>query len=200
MPPRKQDKPTFIEEARRKQIIDAAVATIAEIGYVNASLAEIARVADISKGVISYHFESKDDLIDHTIDTILRDLSIFVRQQVPRPPAAVQAQLEAYIDASLRYMQENRVSFVALVDLWASFTTVERRREYSQSMYDPCRSFLTTILEQGQVRPALAATRASLIQALIDGVMLQWVLDPEAVDLAACRHEALRIAELMVQP
>jgi AcrR family transcriptional regulator len=59
----RREKPTFIEEARRKQIVEAAMETIADSGYVNASLAEIAKSADISKGVISYHFESKDELI-----------------------------------------------------------------------------------------------------------------------------------------
>ena len=40
----KPDQPTFIEEARRKQIIDAALQTIADQGYTQTSFAEIANV------------------------------------------------------------------------------------------------------------------------------------------------------------
>jgi AcrR family transcriptional regulator len=44
---------SFIEEARRRQIIASAVEVISEVGFGNASLARIAEHAGISKGVIS---------------------------------------------------------------------------------------------------------------------------------------------------
>ena len=51
---------TFTETARRAQIIAAAIDTIAELGYGQASLARIAETAGTSKGVIIYHFGGKD--------------------------------------------------------------------------------------------------------------------------------------------
>ena len=50
---------SFIEKARRTQIIECAIETIAEVGYAQASLGQIAKRAQISKGVISYHFANK---------------------------------------------------------------------------------------------------------------------------------------------
>ncbi|MFD6455458.1 TetR family transcriptional regulator, partial [Nocardia sp. NPDC060220] len=41
---------SFIEEARRRQIIAATVEVVSELGYANASLARIAERAGISKG------------------------------------------------------------------------------------------------------------------------------------------------------
>ncbi|MCU1643125.1 MAG: TetR family transcriptional regulator [Nocardia sp.] len=40
---------------------------ISEVGYGNASLAKIVKHAGISKGVISYHFEGKDDLMTQLV-------------------------------------------------------------------------------------------------------------------------------------
>jgi AcrR family transcriptional regulator len=57
-----QRNQTFIEAARRAQIVTAAIETIAGLGYGQASLARIAERAGTSKGVISYHFPGKDDL------------------------------------------------------------------------------------------------------------------------------------------
>ena len=34
---------------------------------------------------------------------------------------------------------------------------------------------------------------ASVVQAAIDGVMLQWVFDPQAIDLDACSAEILQM-------
>ena len=58
---------TFIETARRAQIVAAAIDTIAEEGYPGASFARIAERLGISRGLISYHFAGKDDLIKQVI-------------------------------------------------------------------------------------------------------------------------------------
>ena len=57
----------FIEQARRAQIVQAAIETIAEVGYTKATFARIAERADISPGLISYHFSSREKLIAQVI-------------------------------------------------------------------------------------------------------------------------------------
>jgi hypothetical protein len=57
-----RSKRTFIEEARRRQILDAALQLFAQRGYNETSLSDIAAAVDVSKGVISYHFQGKGDL------------------------------------------------------------------------------------------------------------------------------------------
>jgi TetR/AcrR family fatty acid metabolism transcriptional regulator len=59
--------PTFTETARRAQILRCAIEAIAESGYGRASLAEIARRAGVSKGVVSYYFASKDELLAQVV-------------------------------------------------------------------------------------------------------------------------------------
>ncbi|CAM4303409.1 TetR family transcriptional regulator [Nocardiopsis rhodophaea] len=76
-----QQERSFIEKARRAQIIEAAVAVIAEVGFAKASLARIAQHAGISKGVISYHFAGKDELIEQVVEQIYLSATDYV---VPR--------------------------------------------------------------------------------------------------------------------
>jgi AcrR family transcriptional regulator len=59
-------RPSAIEEVRRRQIMAATVAVVAEVGYAGASLAAISRHAGLSKGLLSYHFRDKDDLMEQT--------------------------------------------------------------------------------------------------------------------------------------
>jgi TetR/AcrR family fatty acid metabolism transcriptional regulator len=62
---------TFIKEARRAQIVAAAIETIAELGFDQASIARIAERAGTSKGVITYYFADKDDLVRAVIADVL---------------------------------------------------------------------------------------------------------------------------------
>ncbi|HXU23401.1 MAG TPA: TetR family transcriptional regulator, partial [Tepidiformaceae bacterium] len=65
-------EPTFIEAARRAQLIDAAIDTLVEFGYARTTMAEIARRANISKSVISYYFESKETLLEQVVESVYR--------------------------------------------------------------------------------------------------------------------------------
>src|SRR3970282_964613 len=79
---------SFIEAARRGQIVACAIETIATLGYARASLAEGAQRAGISKSVISYHFAGKDELIREVVTEVY---SLAISLIVPRIQAAPDA-------------------------------------------------------------------------------------------------------------
>ena len=55
---------TFTERARRDQITGGAVQVLADRGFAGTSLAAIGDRLGISKGVISYHFQDKAELLN----------------------------------------------------------------------------------------------------------------------------------------
>jgi len=189
-------KASFIEEARRRQIVETAIRTIAARGYSQSSLAEIAREAGISKGVISYHFEGKVELLEAILSRLLEEPAEFIKQRVDASDHAVD-KLRAYVRANFEFMQTHRENYVALVDLWESRGSHESGNRFSAEAYAPSRAYLSRILEAGreagEFRARPAATLASVIQAAIDGVMLQWVFDEHTIDLDACRDEILEM-------
>jgi AcrR family transcriptional regulator len=71
--PSKSGRTSFIEQARRRQIVQAAIDVIAERGYAGASLEQIALKAGISRGLISYHFAGRDDLIAAVVASIFTE-------------------------------------------------------------------------------------------------------------------------------
>lgn len=183
---------TFIEQARRRQIIDAALQTIAAQGYAQTSFAEIARQLGITKGLIAYHFDGKQDLIASVVHTIINNQADYIRAQVSKHPTAAE-QLRVYIESSLEYIGGHRPHFVALVDLWGSSTSVEQKHAFSKTLYGPCISQLRAILEGGQQSGEFGAFDAPMLshvlQGAMDGVMLQWVFDPAVLSLEACTRE-----------
>lgn len=197
-----QSKPSFIEEARRSQIVETAIQTIAKRGYSGTSLAEIARSAGISKGVISYHFESKSALIEQILSRLLREPAEFIKARVDACGTALE-KLRAYVTANFEFMRSHRNYYVALVDLWGSRDSGEGLSHFDAEVYEPSRRYLSKILEagqkDGQLRLLPRKTTASVIQAAVDGVMMQWVFDPNAVDLDECAEEIMQMIGFHVQ-
>ena len=187
-----QDRLSFIETVRRKQIVDTAITTIAARGYSKTSLAEIARGAGISKGVISYHFRGKSELVEEILSHLLREPAEFIKARVDAADRATD-NIRAYLEANFEFAKTHRRQLLALVDLWGSRDSSEGRNRFDAEAYEPSRRYLSRILtagiESGELRPVPAQTMASTIQAAIDGVLLQWAFDDKAVDLdAACRE------------
>ena len=195
----KAARPSFIEEARRRQIVQTAIETIATQGFSQASLAEIARKAGISKGVISYHFAGKKELIREILASLIREPSEFIKDRVSRSEGALE-KLIAYVQANFEFMKRNRDGYVALVDLWGQRGLDKDFDRFNAEAYEPSRRYLGKILEAGQasgeIRAVPMPVTASIIQAAIDGVMLQWVFDPEAIDLDEASSEIVAMVRL----
>ncbi|KDO08404.1 TetR/AcrR family transcriptional regulator [Amycolatopsis mediterranei] len=108
---------TFTESGRRAQIVRAAIAVIAEAGYLKASFSRIAKHAGLSStGMISYHFAGKDDLLAACVTEIEEITGAFMQ---PRIDAAVGhvAQLRAYVEANVDLVGEHPAEVRALIDL-----------------------------------------------------------------------------------
>src|SRR6478735_9213445 len=90
--------PSVTSVARRRQILDAAVATIAAEGLARASFAAIADRAGLSSvGLISYHFAGRDELIGQIVADYYASITANLEDrmaQIGSPAAA----LDAYIN------------------------------------------------------------------------------------------------------
>src|SRR3984885_6872427 len=83
-PGNSSDEPerTFIETARRAQIVASAIDTIADAGYAGASFARIAERLGISRGLISYHFAGKDDLLKQVVRDVIEKGMAYMRPRI----------------------------------------------------------------------------------------------------------------------
>lgn len=68
------DQRSFIERARREQIVRATIEVIAAEGLARATFARIARHTGISPGLISYHFTEKSELLRTVAGTVMADM------------------------------------------------------------------------------------------------------------------------------
>jgi len=183
--PRQTRKPpTFTEAARRAQIIEAAIDTIAEVGFARASLARIGERVGISKGLIGYHFAGKDDLIKQVVIHVLEAGRAYILPRVFAESTGP-AMLRAYIESNLAFMREHRNYMVAVVEILrnGAFTTDSGRRVDGQDVDVAAhllKEQLARLQAEGELRSDFdPGVMAVAIRATIDVVPHRLVLDPD---------------------
>jgi TetR/AcrR family transcriptional regulator, fatty acid metabolism regulator protein len=107
---------SFIETARRGQIVDAAIDTIAEVGYARASLGRIAERAGISRGLISYHFAGKEELISEIVRSVIDRSRAYMLPRITAESTGL-GMLRAYIESNLVFIREHRNLLIAIVEI-----------------------------------------------------------------------------------
>jgi len=181
----------IIEEARRAQIIAATIETVATTGYAQASLAQIAQNAEISKSVISYHFSGKDDLLAQVVEQIYEDAWAYIGPRLETETSAA-GRLRAYIEANLQYMKTHRNRLLAVMTIVGNLRAADGSMRFPPSSDDSVITLLTEILEDGRrdgefrdLDPRVVAVTVG--QALV-GVLGEWAMNPDA-DLDAYTAE-----------
>lgn len=107
---------TFTSAARRAQFVAAAIDTIAEVGYARASLGRIAERVGVSKGVISYHFAGKGELVREMIADIAAKGGEFVYENAMTEPTTPR-RLRAWFESTLSFMAAHRREMVAYFEI-----------------------------------------------------------------------------------
>jgi len=177
----KDDSRTFVSSARRAQIVEAAIETVAEVGYAKASLSRIALRLGISKGVISYHFAGKDDLIAEIVSQVLQgaraDMQPRIEAQTTGP-----AMLRTYIESNLEFMRDHPKELSAVVEIVRA-AIAGAKSPFTGPPSDGAVQFLAELLTRfqtaGDFRTDFDPTAIAIaIRAVIDGVPGR-LADPE---------------------
>jgi TetR/AcrR family transcriptional regulator, fatty acid metabolism regulator protein len=201
---RKQRKPTFIEEARRKQILEIAIQEIEKRGYRETTIQDIAKEAGISKGVIYYHFNTREELLSAIWSALIEELFDYRRQRVERHETA-QGRLRSYAKAHFEFVKINYNKFIALFAMGFDLTPVANQSHpWSREINERCFGYLSDILERGRQNGEFGqfsvAKVVPIIQGALDGLILQWVATPDLVDFSGCREVLMDIIERYTAP
>ena len=183
---------SFIELARRAQIVSEAIRTIEDVGYARASLGQIAQSLGISKGVISYHFASKDELIQEVIRTSLELGSEHLAKWLESAETETD-KLRAYITGNLAFFRDHRAHAVALVEIYTA-RAADYRPDGQRSV-----TMLEDLLARGQrtgeFRDFSTRVMATIIRTAIEIVPVRIATDDD-VDLDEYARELVDVFTL----
>ncbi len=188
----RQQRGVRTEEA----ILEATSRLLATRGIHGMSLDLLADEVGVAKSSILWHFGSKEELLLRVAERVVED--------VARGPALEMLALPTLAergDALWRFFGETlrqRPELRRLV-LWLIFECVEERPELRtrlRQLYRSIREMFEAGLREAVPDAARRRRLAIITVATFDGIFIQWLLEPDAIDVEALHRELRALSEL----
>jgi AcrR family transcriptional regulator len=163
-------------DVRRAQILEAALRCFASRGVHAATVDDVARAARLSKGALYWHFRSKQEIFLALFDAFEASLAAQWEQAGEGP---VLPTLEAVGRFAIERLTATRV----FLDMWSEFAHDRRSRHRLARAYARTRTALADRIRRGvgsgELRPCEPEGVAAALTALIEGLLVQALVDPD---------------------
>jgi AcrR family transcriptional regulator len=190
---------TVDRNEKMNQIKRAALRVFARKGISRAKMIDIAEAAGVGKGTLYEYFPSKERLIVGAFGTVIEDFNRTVAAGMAEV-ASPREKLEAYIRASCEFYSKNRSHLEVLFDIWGmAVPRVDNQILFAdfKPAYEAALRLLTDVIEEGVsvgvFRPLASDSAASLILAMLDGLVAQAVLGLTDIDDNELPHRVTKM-------
>lgn len=169
-------------EIRRMQLIDATIDSLARRGYSETTLADVADGAGLSRGIVNFHFESKDKLLVATLQFMADEYAAHWRAAIDKAGEDPAARIAALVAADFDRTVCNRRKLAAWCAFWGeakSRPTYQalcggRDRTYQETVIRLCGDL---IADGGY---ALDPTKTAMaLNAMLEGMWLRLMIESE---------------------
>jgi TetR/AcrR family transcriptional repressor of bet genes len=200
---RRVHRPRFerqLPQQRRQALIDATIECLKRYGHEGLSIRTISAQAGVSVGLINHHFPNKDQLVAAAYRHFNRLLLGGVQAAVARAADSPRARLRAFLRASFSPPNLDQDTLAVWVVFWGLYRHSQLIRRVQRSSYRDylrsLRGMLTQLLGPRVRRGAPDLRLAAVgLTALLDGLWLEWCLEPGAFRPA----EAVALCEAWVE-
>lgn len=178
-----------MEAERRRSLISATVDAIHECGYCDITMAQIAKRAGVSGGLVHHYFGSKDQLLAATMRHLLKDLGAGIRSRLSTATTPRQ-RINAIIEGNFGDGQFQPAVIAAWLAFYVQSRTTQSNGRLLQIYSSRLVSNLTFNLRK--FMPQKDAVRvAEGVASMIDGVWIRQALRDRTVN----RQEAIEMVE-----
>lgn len=178
---------THVSETRREVIVDSALRLILKKGYDGTTVDDVAAMAGVSKGLVSYHFTKKDALFRAVLERIVAKLESDL-EAVHRRDLPAGERLRLYFRNLFDSEERTRHYYTVLVDFLAQAPREASVRSYTQTIYQTILRYVEMTIrdgvEAGEFRQVDVKLGAATVVALTEGFIFQWLYNPDGITLA----------------
>ncbi|MGH8140453.1 MAG: transcriptional regulator BetI [Steroidobacteraceae bacterium] len=199
---KKSGEPRFerkLPDERRKALIEATIESLKRYGHEGLSIRRISAQAKVSIGLINHHFPTKDALVAEAYRYFNSELVGGLRQAVAAAAGAPRERLRAFFNASFSPPNLDSDVLAVWVVFWGLYRhSKDIQRVQSETYHgyvDLLRGMLADLeRESGELRFNLRLAAIGLT-AMIDGLWLEWCLDPDNFE----PKEAVALCEAWIE-
>ncbi len=183
------------KKEKREKILEAAITVFARKGTAKTKAADIAESAQIGKGTIYEYFKSKEELIAAAFHYVIKK----AEDEVASRLSAIEDPWEKFVAYLLVWKDilqgEFKDYMEIMLDFWAEgIRTKDDISPFSlEKIYDKNRAALKRILDecvaQEKIHPVNTLVVSSIILGALDGLMIQWIIQPGILDITESLHE-----------
>lgn len=185
-----------VRDLRRSQIIRAARRVVAERGVGALTFGTLERELAFTRGVITYHFANKDEIVDALLDDAIAEIDAATLISVSAEGSAPD-KVVAAVAGMVRGFLSQREAARVLLSFWGRLPDDPRAAAKNAALYARWRAQSASLLRHGQATGELRAdcdveaVAAHMVGTVI-GVVTQAYFDPGALDPDAVVREAAR--------
>ena len=181
-----------IKHLRRGQLIEATIDTIARHGFRKTTLSQVAKRAKLSQGIVNFYFKTKDGLLLETLEFLAEEYEARWKRAVAASGPDPVAALDAIIETDLG----RKVCNLRKVSVWVAFWGEVRSQpgfrklcsKLSEDYLAQTREIISRIIDRGGYQRHDADAIARGLNAMINGLWLDLMIDPMNFDREAAKR------------
>jgi AcrR family transcriptional regulator len=173
----------------RERLLEAAIVCIREQGYARTTARDLVAVSQTNLASIGYHFGSKENLLNTAlVEAFRRWLDPLVALAAAPGPQTPLERLQRSLAAMMETLEENRELIAAALEAWAQMSRSEELRAAVRLSYEEFHGAIALTTRAAFVEldeeEVDADAIATLIIAIVDGLLVRWQLDPDSAPSA----------------
>ncbi|WP_116051290.1 TetR/AcrR family transcriptional regulator [Amycolatopsis palatopharyngis] len=192
-----------VETERRAQILHAACAVIAGRGFRALRVADVAKEAGLSSGIVHYYFANKRELVRAAFEQNFTH-SLERRTAILESDEDPVSKLRRLVDAYLPQDDETVEAWHVWAELWAEAIHDADLQELNDRAYGEWRRLVAGIVRDGQAAGQVGDTDAveiaNLLVAVLDGLALQVLAGSRNMTLSRMRATCQSFIDKVVLP
>ena len=185
------------KQEKRSRLVQAAIPIFAKYTFRDAKMNDVAISADVGKGTLYEYFDSKDELFLEIFKMWFTILEAQI-QDVVTAVKSPSEQIVIFYDQYFATIEKYSDTYYIYFDFW---TELVRNPKISsqeiKDVYQSLRSLMAGILDEGVnlgiFRTMDTQVKSIQLLSMIDGLLLQWLMDRESFSLKEIGKDSVRI-------
>lgn len=165
---------------KQAHLIRSAYKVMGEKGVHNLSLQDVADEAGVSKAILPYYFDSKENLILLTVRWVLARVAQRIREAISEAESP-EDKISAMIDTIFVGPDSNRRFYLVFFDFLGYAARDDKFSDVGSTFHEICNGLYAEAIKFGQDRGVFLTgderEAATVVRAIVDGLFTQWIQD-----------------------